>query len=239
MSIYITNAIRDDGFGAQYQTIIFTILYAELYNLKFVYRPFSKMAHNYDNDENFLEKKEQLINIQNNFPSIDSIDPKNLLNLNLKQIYNEVEQRLNLLTISDSFHKIKKLFYENKSPSSERNTLSVHIRRANKFDIGTYGYESDNYYLKAIEYVLKKNPEIEKIKIYSQGQTDQFENFKSNFVELHLNEPIEKTFSDLVFSNHFIMSKGSFSYTAGLLNQNSVYYLPFWHPPLNQWTTIK
>lgn len=236
--MYITNTIRTDGFGAQYQTIIFTILYAELHNLEFVYTPFSSMEHNYYNDEFFLEKKENLINIKNNFKLINDINSKKLLNVSLQQIYWEVEQKLDLLSSTNSFKKVQNLFYQNKDKEN-KNILAVHIRRANKFDIGKYGYESDNYYLKAIEYVLKENPKIEKIKIYSQGQPDQFENFKSNLVELHLNEPIEKTFSDLVFSNHFIMSKGSFSYTAGLLNQNSVYYLPFWHPPLNQWTTIK
>ena len=33
---YITNEIRNDGFGAQYQSIIGTILYAELNNYEYI-----------------------------------------------------------------------------------------------------------------------------------------------------------------------------------------------------------
>jgi hypothetical protein len=236
--MYITNALRDDGFGAQYQTVIFTILYAGLYNLEFVYTPFTSIAHNYDNDELFLEKKEKFINIKNNYKSVREINPKKLINVPLQKIYWEVEQRLDLLLNSDSFKKISELFYNNKTKSDE-NIMSVHIRRANQFDIGDYGYESDDYYLKSIDLVLKEYKDIEKIKIYSQGNIDNFSKFNYQLIEFHLNEPIEDTFSDLVFSNHFIMSKGSFSYTAALLNKNHVYYLPFWHPPLSTWKNLK
>jgi hypothetical protein len=99
--MYITNALRDDGFGAQYQTVIFTILYAGLYNLEFVYTPFTSIAHNYDNDELFLEKKEKFINIKNNYKSVREINPKKLINVPLQKIYWEVEQRLDLLLNSD------------------------------------------------------------------------------------------------------------------------------------------
>ena len=235
--MYITNIIRNDGFGAQYQTIMFTILYAELYNLEFVYRPFSTMAHNYDNDESFLQKKEKFINIINNYKNINEVDPKKILNIPLQQIYKEVEQRLDLLVTTNSFKKIQDLFYENKNKTHD-NVLTVHIRRPNKFDIGSYGYEQDDYYLKSIELVLNRNKDIEKIKIFSQGDISDFKNFDHNFTEFHLNEPIEETFSNMVFSDHFIMSKGSISYTAALLNLNSIYYLPFWHPPLSKWIKL-
>jgi hypothetical protein len=42
----ISNPCRTDGFGAQYQTIIYSVIYAELNNKEFRYSPFKKMEHN-------------------------------------------------------------------------------------------------------------------------------------------------------------------------------------------------
>ena len=52
-----------EGFGMQYSFIINTILYAEKFNKTFAYTPFQVMGHNYENDPDFLIKKEKLINI--------------------------------------------------------------------------------------------------------------------------------------------------------------------------------
>ena len=53
----ITNPERTDGFGAQFQTIIASAIYAELNNIPYIYTPFKMMEHNYDNDPEFLPKK--------------------------------------------------------------------------------------------------------------------------------------------------------------------------------------
>ena len=70
---YLTNFTRDDGFGAQYQTILYSIMYSELVNKEFVYTPFKKMEHNYDDDPNFLKEKENLINIIGNYKNVNDI----------------------------------------------------------------------------------------------------------------------------------------------------------------------
>ena len=61
---YITQQLRTDGFGGQYQTIINTILYCKQNNKLFVYTPIKTMEHNYDNDVLFLQKIEKLMNIK-------------------------------------------------------------------------------------------------------------------------------------------------------------------------------
>ena len=63
----VTNFAIDDGFGAQYRLAIAALFYAEYNELEFVYTPFEKMQHNYDNDPLYLEKKENLINFIGNF----------------------------------------------------------------------------------------------------------------------------------------------------------------------------
>jgi hypothetical protein len=34
------------------------------------------------------------------------------------------------------------------------------------------------------------------------------------------------------------MAKSSFSYSAAILNPNKIYYINFWHKPLNHWVKI-
>jgi hypothetical protein len=67
----ITNMKGIDGFGGQMLHIIITVVYAELHNKKFCYRPFEIMEHNYDNDPNFIARKEWLLNFIGNFETID------------------------------------------------------------------------------------------------------------------------------------------------------------------------
>jgi len=64
---YVTNSRRKDGFGAQFQEVIAAVIYAEIQNKKFVYTPFKLMEHNYDNDPDFIAKKERLINFMTHF----------------------------------------------------------------------------------------------------------------------------------------------------------------------------
>jgi hypothetical protein len=239
--MYITNKKRSDGFGAQYQTIIFTILFAELLNLEFVYTPFTEMEHNYDNDFHFIEKKESLINIINNFKKITDIDQSKIVNYDLSHIYRTVEDRLDYCLLTDSFKKIKNLFFiKNEKLKNLNNgkTLCIHIRRPNKYDIGDYGYSSNEHYLNVIDVIKQQHKDIQKIKIYSQGEIKDFEKFKSHDVEFNLNLSIEDTFIDLVFSDILVQSKSSLSYCAGLLCDGIVYYTPFWHTPKNNWIKI-
>jgi hypothetical protein len=233
--MFLTNKLREDGFGAQYQTIIFTILYCHLENYEFVYRPFEKMEHNYGFDTSFLEKKENLINIKNNYLSYFSVQKNQILDIDLNEIYTKVENNIDYCVNTEPFLKIKNLFLKNKNKSGGEKYASIHIRRPNKFDIGDYGYTSDDYFLNAINKIKTNHPEIKKIKIYSQGEKENFSNFFIDDVELHLNESVEATFTDLVFSDILILYKSSLSYCAGLLCSGVVYYLPFWHKPLKKW----
>ena len=45
-------------------------------------------------------------------------------------------------------------------------------------------------------------------------------------------------FHHLVNANVLVLAKSSFSYLAGLYNQNIVYYIDFWHTPMPNWINI-
>lgn len=239
----ITNPYRSDGFGAQFQCIIFTALYAELHNKKFLYTPFKAMEHNYDNDENFLEKKETLINFINNFEinNDPTIQPTEIIH----EYYNFIHNNLDLCEKSILLKKAKEIFRINKNKATyfdnQKLNIAIHIRRPNPHDTRIEGTElSNEFYFKSIQFLRSlyssKNPLFH---IYSQGSIDTFyTHFNSSDIVLHLNESIEDTFSSMVLADVLVTSTSSLSYTAGFLSEGIVYYIPFWHPPMPKWIIL-
>ena len=74
-----------------------------------------------------------------------------------------------------------------------------------------------------------------KFHIYSQGILDSFKCFESDDTVLHINEDLFSTYTGLVAGNILVTSASSLSYSAALISDGIIYYLPFWHPPLNNW----
>ena len=42
----------------------------------------------------------------------------------------------------------------------------------------------------------------------------------------------------MVVAEVLVTAKSSLSYSAALLNKNTIYYINFWHKPLNSWNII-
>ena len=238
MNTIYCNPKRSDGFGAQFQNIIWTYIYCKINNYEFYYQAFSKIEHNYDNDKFFIKKKEDFINFLNSFKLADS----NISELNTKICYNFIEKNINTDDFINNLNVIKNIFYKNKINPFNNNYLNIaiHIRRPNKCDNRIEGANTENsYYLNIINYLLKKYCiKSIKIHIFSQGNIDSFKDFERDNVIFHLNESIEKTFLSFCFANILVTSASSFSYTAALLNNNEIYYTKFWHLPFNNWNII-
>ena len=43
----------------------------------------------------------------------------------------------------------------------------------------------------------------------------------------------------MVKAKILVIAKSRFSYCAGILNSNKIYYMIFWHKPLNHWLNIE
>jgi hypothetical protein len=237
----ITSPERIDGFGAQFQTLIYSVIFAELNDFKFVYTPFGKMEHNYDNDPNFIARKEWLINFIDNF-EINEGDATKLTVSNAIQFF---EQNLVRCINSRSLQKIKKLFKTNKNRNDYFNdaffNIVVHVRRYNPHDNRLYGpHLPDDVFLQVIknlrEIYASKNPLFH---IQSQGKEENFKEYLAPDVVLHLNESVEDSFISMVLADVLVTSPSSYSYTAGIISDAIVYYMPFWHPPLPGWKLVE
>jgi hypothetical protein len=244
MKKYIFSSDRNDGFGAQYQDIVFKILYAEFNNLEFVYNDIKSICHNYNNDENHTNNLCDFMNIKNNYLSNKHVNKDDIFEINTSELFNNVESNIDIYTNNNkSITKIKECFWKNKDKNhfkNEKINIAVHIRRSNKFDTRIEGTNKpDNYYLNVINHIRNnyKNKEI-LFHIYSQGNIENFDCYKNEDVVLHIDEELTSTFTGLVAADILVTSASSFSYTAALLTDGEVYYLPFWHKPKKEWKII-
>jgi hypothetical protein len=236
----VTNPVRDDGFGAQFQTIIYSVIYAELNDLEFVYTPFKDMEHNYESDTNFLAKKEWLINFIDNF----EINKGNAIQQDVRNVIQFFEGNLDKSVNSLALKKIKEIFRSNKNSqnyfNNQRLNIAIHMRRSNLHDSRVDGTDTpDDFFLNIINKLrviyAPKNPLLH---IYSQGNDDDFKKFCAQDIVLHLNESIEDTFTSMVLADVLVTGRSSFSYTAGILSGGAIYYIPFWCPALPHWISI-
>lgn len=254
-----THIKRDDGFGAQFFTIIITFLYCKLNNLNYCYRPFYSMHHNYSNDTNFLYKKETLINFLTNVElateDTNIIDWKTCYDCFISNFQNKILYK-NLNIIKSIFNQNKKKAFNN-----DYFNVAIHIRVINNPDImffeKTYNQSQINKeidwfkncklysiekYVKIKEYI--KNTYSNKkllFHIYSQlketpGNINDFDNLKCKSTIFHFDEPIENTFVEMVHSDILVMSISCFSYSAAFLNEGTVFFpKTFHHRPLPKW----
>lgn len=235
----VTIVKRGDGFGALYQNIIYAILYAEACGLTYVHKPIESIAHNYDNEPGFVSNLETLMNIQDYYKNTNNDKVESELELDNRYMYWYIEQNIDKYANGNSIKIIKDLFWENKNKNFFNNNnlnVAVHIRRPNIEDNRIEGANTpDTYYLNVIQTIRNKYDKNLLFHIYSQGDIANFKCFINDDVVFHLNENICDTFIGMVAADIFVMSASSFSYSAALVSDGIIYYLPFWHPPLQKW----
>jgi hypothetical protein len=254
--MYITNDLREDAFGAQYQSIIWSILYAECNNHVFIYSDIVRMLGDYgypgevvdttikyhnirESERDYVKKATECMNIKGQYPDVHTVGKKLIMALKWPYFYSEIEQELERYHNSPSFEKIRRVFFENKrSPFDSTHThVAVHVRRKAKFDVRTDGVKTpDSYYISCMKLIQETHTTKPLLfHIYSQGEEKDFDLYKGFPIQLHLEDDTFLSFTGMAFADILILSESSMSYTAGLLSTGIVIYKPFWHPPRRHW----
>jgi hypothetical protein len=234
-----THEFRNDGFGGQYQGIITTFIYCKENNLKYVYLPLISVEHNYNNDPDYINKLEHLMNLKDNIQNENETLPQEIL---FKNIRNNFDGNIDEYCNSNTMKFIKECFWKNKERDHFKNNkmnVCIHIRRENLHDNGLAGDRANTpneYYLRIMNVIREKYKEKQlQFHIYSQGEFEQFKDLEKEDVEFNLNEEITTTFVGLVAADILVISPSSFSYVAGLLSDGIVYYKNFWHNKKSEW----
>jgi|LakMenE18May11ns_1017448.scaffolds.fasta_scaffold9958213_8 hypothetical protein len=234
---------RVDGFGAQFQTIIYCILIAENTGNTYIHRRIRTMEHNYYNDPQYLSKVELLMNVSDNYKNInDTSLNETIISFNPHKLIYNFESNINFLLNSESLIKLKTNFWKNKNRNIFNNdafNIAIHIRSKNLHDITLDSNRSTplKYYFNIIELIKKNNINSKKLifHIYSQNDMSDYDEFDKEGLCFHLNENMFDTFTGLVAADILVTSRSSFSYTAAILSDGIIYYQPFWHPPGEKW----
>jgi len=243
MNKFYTSIKSKDGFGAQYQRIIQTYIYCKLNNVHFVYSPLDFVEHNYDNDNEYINKLENVMNLKNNITNTnDSMDVEYLDFGEIVRNYSEN----NIDNCCESKHMkfIKDCFWQNKTKDYFNNNklnIAIHIRRVNSNDMGQAGERAttpNSYYLSIINIIRDKYKYSNKellFHIYSQGDISQFTELANSDVCFYLNYDIIESFIGMVAADILVTSPSSLSYVAALISDGEVYYKKFWHNPKKNW----
>lgn len=229
----------NDGFGEIFKFVIYAIFYCDIMGHEFFYSPISnKIQHNYDNDIEFIKKKEDMINLIGNY----NIATKDCITLGKFQYISFFEKNVHLFPYSQGIKHLKFIFREKNTSNFDYSyfNIAIHIRRFNN-KVDKHLKETpinDEIYIEIIKY-LRTVHQKPMFHIYSQGNIGDFQCYQSKDVIFHINESLEKTFVDMVFADALVVSPSALSYTAALLSNNVIYYIPHCHKPLNHWYLIQ
>jgi len=260
----ITNLSLNDGFGAQYRLAIIALFYAEFNSLDFVYTPFEKMEHNYDNSPDFLEKKEKLIGFIHEF----EVDKEGTTRRYYEKynIWPVIENQLTFFANNihhfengETHKKIRRLFFSDKLKkdyySDDFFNVAIHIRRLNSHDTLSIepSFISNSSYVQLISEMRKKYSKGGREKllfhIFSQGDNVNFSEFENDeSIIFHLDTSLESTFISLVMADCLVTSLSTLSYVAGLLSDGEVFYFKKmkngkyednkWYQPMKKWKQV-
>ena len=247
MPKYYTNQLRCDGFGAQYHSLIYAILYAEVYcRGEFVYtKPNLVNVYNDKADE-----YEEIMNLSKSFKSINEIKNKNNVTvIDIQRAISIIEPNLQMYLQTDTMKKIKFLFRQNKDLNILDDNyyhIAIHIRRPSlhpNIDLSDEHKEgwnknmnieqliqisprftNDQYFIDIINNIRNTSYSKKKIfHIFSEGNQDNFKFKNENDIIFHLNGSVKDAFIYMVMSNILVISRSSFSVSAALLTDNIVF----------------
>jgi len=237
---------RTDGFGAQFQNIIFDILFTSAMTpgVQYVF-PSNlermRFEHNYENDPTFSNRMIRYMNLDAKFNV-----PKPIQVIRYKGTTNYAfcETNLTQLLETNAFKLIKQLFFEGKTTPYDTAfyNVAVHVRKHSAHDMRVHKRtnEPNAYYLNVMRFIIEEYTGTKPVRfhIHSQGDANnEFINFSATRAEvvMHLNESVEDAFNGLVFADALVTSASSFSYVAAMLTDGVVYYKKFWHKPSMKW----
>ena len=195
--MYYTPTPRTDGFGAQFQNIIFDIVYTYTEtDHTYLFPNISSFEHNYSNEPDFTNRLVRYMNLKEHFSlkggvgggggGIGSVMTDFLFQPTVNTYslcnYAYFEENISRLLVSPPMKLIKSLFYADKNTCFDTAyyNVAVHVRRFNAHDTRVDGVDTpDVYYLNMMKYIRANHSSDKKplrFHIYSQCGDDKSRN---------------------------------------------------------------
>lgn len=257
---YIACHGKTDGAGAQVQAVMSVMLFAHKFGFKYVHMPFETMELSPDGDAvGWARAWETIMNLGegelrlSDLPDMPLVQVKNCTRIRKRP--RVVQVLRHCLHYADQFpdeqETLIPLFRERYGknlparfavPKSGPLRIALHVKRGNVDPSERDRYTPNAALIDTIRNtrdVLQSLGIAHRFEIYSMGGPSEFRELEHLSPEFHLNEDAIETFHGLVAADILLTAKSSFSYVAALLSGGVKLYEPFWHPPLNDWVTIR
>jgi len=237
---------KTDGFGSQLQAIFSMIAYCYYKGYTYIHTPMYTMHHIDELIQDFPSYMNRFINVESKFSSIDQISSYDQTIVHKQKEGNFVHgsHHPEYFYNDHVLNVFREMYFSTEKPEllydDKYKNVAVHIRRG---DVNANKYPSRFITnAKYIDLLSKMKLEGCILHIFSEGSESDFGDivsaFPGNEVVMHINEPVQLTFHHLVMADVLVVSKSSFSYCAGLLNNNTKianFITNWWHKPLGTW----
>lgn len=227
---------KTDGFGCQYNAVLSGMAFCEKHpSYKYIHTPFSSVSHGYTSKEDTAKL--------NKFIGIPDGRKGQTIHAPYKYVHKVFKNPR--FYYDQIFRDLARCYYwQDKEPVDT--DIVVHIRRGD-MDKG-YGrrfkkptrYQSNGFYNELIPNIVAQYPDDYTIIIHSEGEFSEFDDIQQGWPRDISDRVIWKlgksfisdcefnlmtAFHDMVCAKVLVQSKSGLSYTAGLLNENSVHYM--------------
>ena len=240
---------KTDGFGSQLQAMFSLIAYCYYKGYTYVHTPMYAMHHNDESIPNFPTYMNDFINIEHKFTTINQLSnyDKSIVHSCKEGPFVHGSYNPDYFYNTHILRLFREMYFSREKPALEydktRRNIAVHIRRG---DVNSTKYPSrftsNQQYIDLLKKMTLDNSTIY---VFSEGAETDFQDIAAAFpdtpVVMRLNENIQTTFHHLVMADVLVLAKSSFSYCAGLLNENTKVanvLRSWWHKPLRAWTVL-
>lgn len=247
---------KDDGAGSQAQAAMSAMCFAEAFGMTYTHRPFATIEHAEVPMSDWVRQWEDYFNLGSGArPLAMCTDPvvplDELLMAPDKWPATAIVAAPHYLHYCNQDARaweriqpaLRAKFRQNK-PAQKRDafTIALHVRRGdvsagNKTVARNFTPNAAflNTLERIMDAVLINVSGSVRIELFSQGDPALFQDFVRFGCELCLDTPALATHRALVEADVLIMSKGAFSYTAGVLNEGITLYDPQKYRALQDW----
>jgi hypothetical protein len=247
---------KNDGAGSQAQAAMSAICFAQAFGLTYVHRPFRIVEHAEGPMDEWARQCEEHFNLGagavtegEGFGPVVPLDE--LLTAPGKWPETAIIAAPHYLHYCNrdpeawerALPLLRARFRENKRPRPNGSfRIALHMRRgdvtADNKKVAR-NFTPNAAFLRTLETITDvvsdyASGEV-RIELYSQGDPAIFADFVRFGCELRLDEPALSTHRELTEADVLIMSKGAFSYTAGVLGEGVTLYDPQKYRPLRDW----
>lgn len=259
---FVTCPGNQDGLGAQLQSRLSGMLYAECQGLTYVHTPLTRLDFAPAGEPDWHERWERFLGIGEGERTAAEV-ARTLGPPRLVSNATQIRIRPDTFWSLPNCHAYADLYPHHYLRVTDRVAaryaaapkdscrphytpgvlnVALHMRRGQDLSRKLHLRSGDSFIATVVQEILASAPvprEQVVLRVFSQGEEKDFPALMPFGVEFHLNEDLFATFDSLVKADVLVMAKSCLSYSAALLSRGVKIYEPTGHRPLPGWLVTR